>query len=391
MSRKALREKINDQLEQRKALIEGAIDEVRTLTPEEKDAKNEFEKTAQDLKDTLALIEEYRYSENFKFEEEPENCKAEALKEEIREFCETGFVGPESRAYAAANANTTSDHSIIIPTELSNFIIQKMTENSDVFAEATKIPAVNGKFNIVVDDEADDLAEIIAENTDFTQWKKMKFKSRPMDQNRYVAGYVLTQQLINDAKYDLVSYAMEKMARKHAKKAENEVFNGAGTDADLSAGFRGLKTYPGITEIESAVKDVVSIDELNEFYNSLHPAFLNSSKWYMCRSFYNKVAKLKTADGQYYVQNGVVNGKLTNTLFGLPIVVTEKITEDMPCYLGDIKQAYCIMIKKGFELKHIFGDTVQAVQGTHLLLLDIYMDGTILNTQAIIRFKNKTA
>lgn len=389
MSIKALREKMFDCKDQRRELIENAMDEVRTLTPEERSKKSELETQVSDMEKTLALLDEMRYSEDFTFTEEPENAKAEALKDEMVDFVQSGFVGTELRAFADGKLNTTTDHSIIIPTEMSNFILEKMTESSDVFAEATKIPAVKGKFNLVADDEEESLAVIVDEGKDFTDWKQMKFKSRPIDQNRYVAGYMLTQQLLNDANYDLVSFCLTKLAKKHARKAENEIFNGAGTDTDLSKGFRGLAAYPGIGEITTAVKDVITIDELNTLYNTLHPNFLNSSKWYMNRDLYQKVAQLQDAEGHYYVQNGVVNGKLGSTLFGLPIVVSDKITKAVPCFLGDIKEAYSIMIKKDFELKHVFADTTQAIQGTHLLLLDIYMDGTVLNTQAVVRLKNK--
>jgi HK97 family phage major capsid protein len=45
--------------------------------------------------------------------------------------------------------------------------------------------------------------------------------------------------------------------------------------------------------------------------------------------------------------------------------------------------AYATMVKKGAQFKRISDDTTQALRGSHLLMLDIYADGKIINNAAI--------
>ena len=62
------------------------------------------------------------------------------------------------------------------------------------------------------------------------------------------------------------------------------------------------------------------MDNLMDLYNSIHPEFLASSSFIMQRGFFNQVAKMKDSNGHYYMQNGVINGKLTYTLFGAEVI-----------------------------------------------------------------------
>ena len=105
----------------------------------------------------------------------------------------------------------------------------------------------------------------------------------------------------------------------------------------------------------------------------------------MSREYFNIVAKLKDGNNHPYLQNGVVNGKLSYTLFGAPVIVTDSLKSDTPILFGSVEQAYAVMIKKGFALQHVTGDTQQALRGSQLLVLDGYMDGAVYNPQAIAK------
>lgn len=375
---------------EKQSILDKAVNEVRSFSPMEKESLADMTAKIDKLERDIVAAEAKEISnKEFTVGEVREITEdAKALDNEFENFMKTGLRGEELRGLAAGslNSTTTDTMGVVIPTHISDFIIQKMTENSDAFAEASKFASVTGKYQLTVDDEADDEAMIVPEGTDFDDFKKLKFKGKLLDQLRFVAGYVLTQQLINNSKFDLVAYATEKMARKMARKAEQQIFQGTGTDAVPGNQFRGLDTNAnlGTVDIQGAAAGAL-LDKLNELYNTINPTFLSRAKWYMTRAQYNVIAKLKTADGQFYVQNGVVNGKLTMTLFEAPIVVTEMLSTKYPIYFGVMSEAYAIMIKKGMNMQHIFADTQNAVQGTHMLLLDIYMDGCVYDEQAMVR------
>lgn len=404
MNLKAYKEKMNALLEERDTIENAAIEEVRGITSEERAKIEAIEEKVQGMEDLMAVSEEYRYDDSLKVVGNSENERLDRINNEVREFIQRGHKGTELRAAGGAmietpatSMNKTSDHATIIPTNIANEIIKKMGVYSDIFNEVTKLPSVNGKLSITIDAADEDMASIVNEGSSFDDFKQLKFEAKQMDQNRFVGGFVLTQQLLNNSKFDLVSYATTRLAQKFAIGFENQIFNGDGSDTDLTK-FRGVlkianttKSGKWITDITSTTKDTISLDDLNMVYTALHPAYLGSSKWYMNRDAYNKVCLLKDAVGHYYVQNGMVNGKLGKTLFGLPIVVSQQIPVDTPITLMDAKEAFAVMIKKDMIMYHIFADTVNAVQATHTLLADIYADGTVLNGQAIVRLKNKTS
>ena len=104
----------------------------------------------------------------------------------------------------------------------------------------------------------------------------------------------------------------------------------------------------------------------------------------MARKTYNQIAKLKDELGHSYVQNGVVNGKPTRTLFGKAIYITDVLPESTPVIFANFYHAYAIMIKQAARLQPTV-DTENALAGTTAFVLDSYMDGAVYNPQAIAK------
>jgi HK97 family phage major capsid protein len=75
-------------------------------------------------------------------------------------------------------------------------------------------------------------------------------------------------------------------------------------------------------------------------------------------------------------------------ILGLLVIIsdvmpTELTSGSKAVALVNFGQAYAVMIKKGMEMKHIHSDSTQALRGAQLLLTDAYLDGTVINEQAI--------
>lgn len=92
----------------------------------------------------------------------------------------------------------------------------------------------------------------------------------------------------------------------------------------------------------------------------------------------------KDALGHSYVQNGVVNGRPTRTLFGKAIYITDVLPESTPIILANFYHVYAIMIKQAARLQRTI-DTENALAGTTTFVLDSYMDGAFYNPQAIAK------
>ena len=51
--------------------------------------------------------------------------------------------------------------------------------------------------------------------------------------------------------------------------------------------------------------------------------------------------------------------------------------------LINMGEAYGTLIKKGIEVQHVYADSTQALRGSQLIVASIYLDGKIINDQAI--------
>ena len=68
----------------------------------------------------------------------------------------------------------------------------------------------------------------------------------------------------------------------------------------------------------------------------------------MSRSFFNDVSRMRDKNEHLYVQNGVINGRPTKTLFGAEVLVSQSLNgQAVPVIFGNIEQAYAVMIKQG--------------------------------------------
>ncbi|HDR7890827.1 TPA: phage major capsid protein [Bacillus toyonensis] len=91
------------------------------------------------------------------------------------------------------------------------------------------------------------------------------------------------------------------------------------------------------------------------------------------RPFFNRLAKLKDGAGHFYMQNGIVNGRVSYTFLGLELIVTDSLEVgdaigQIPCVFGNIEAGYAVMIKKALPKT----DFVEAPKDFFLLNKLIY-------------------
>ncbi|MEK5205242.1 phage major capsid protein [Bacillus sp. FSL R10-2789] len=374
MNLKALKEKRNDLLSKADELINGAEKEVRSLNDGEKTEFESLTSEAEQLNKQIAELEENR-ANGEKIEENAEETNMKNTKElEVRglEQYLRKQDGEEVRAL-----QTTSQGGAVIPENVEGTIVLKMEESSPVFARARKFPSVAGNLKIAKE-TSETVAGFVGEGKDVLQGQ-INFDEVKLNQKRVGAAISLSNQLINDVAVPVVDYSVNLLARRAAKAVEKSILTGNTTEE-----FRGIIHDTEIATVEASVVDV---DQLMEVYNAIHPEFLDNSSFIMQRKFFNQIAKLKDGNKHFYMQNGVVNGKLTYTLFGAEVIVTDALTDATPLIFGNVSEAYGVMIKKGFALQHVAGDTTQALRGSQLLVLDGYMDGAVFNPQALALLK----
>ncbi|PED63982.1 phage major capsid protein [Priestia megaterium] len=373
MKLKELMEKRNNLLSEADGMIEAAEQEVRSLSEVEETRFQKITGEIEQLNEQIKEVESRR-KDGEKIENAEERSMENAVKEkEIRglEQYLRRQDGEEVRAL-----NTTSQGGAVIPENVEGTIVLKMVETSPIFARARKLASVSGSLKIAKENDST-VAGFVGEGANVLE-NGINFDEVKLTQKRVGAAITLSNQLINDSAVNIVDYSINLLARRTGKAVEKSALTGAGGEE-----FAGLINDVDVKAIPADA--TVTIENLLDLYNGIHPDFLEGSAFYMQRGFFNIVAKMKDQMGHFYMQNGVVNGKLTYTLFGAEVSVTDALPDATPCLFGNVEEAYAIMIKQGFSLQHVTGDTTQALRGSQLLVLDGYMDGAVYNPQAIAK------
>lgn len=391
MSRiKALQEKRNALIKEADELLNVSIDEVRSLTDEEQTQYDEKMAEAAKLKKTIETIEE-RAAEEAEVEvEEKREEGAEMHQEEKREL--EDLLNDEIRAvedYIKGNVTdevrsmTTAGGSggITIPTHLYDQIIRKLYEVAPLFAKARRFTPVSGTLEILRESTMGDAA-YVGEMTNLTP-QDFTFDKVKLEQRRCGSAVELSQHLINDSGIDIVAYAKEILTKRLGFALDRSVVKG-----NKNSEFEGLLSAPETCNVKLEGK-VSTYDDYREAFNNMHLDLVGDAEWIMSRAEFNRLSKLKDELGHYFMSADIIDGKPVYKIHGLPINITDAMKApegtngECVAILVNMQAAYATMVKKQAEMKHIYGDTTQSLRGSHLLLLDIYADGKIINENAI--------
>lgn len=378
---KELKEQRNNALDKMDAIkmnvnANGTGKESRSLTEQE---TADFRSLVSEVSTIDTQIEEIRNLKGNKVEER--DMAEQNLVEQrsaIQSFIKNDKAGMEERAQYV---NTTQDGSVLIPEQIADEILRKMEETSPVFEQARKYPSIEGTLKIAKEN-TDDQAGFVGENEEIPSIA-LKFGHVTLTQKRVGAAVTLTQQLLNDGAVDLLGYSANLLARRAARAVEKSIFKGEGGEK----GFVGIFSSQ-ITDSEDLNKVKISAsvtaDELADITGSVNPAYLDGAAFYMSRELFNQIRKIKDGTGDFLLQSRDVNGRIGQTILGFPVYISDVLAKEDGILFGNISNAYGILIKKGFALKHVNGDTQQTLNGTQLLAFDGYMDGNLINPEALV-------
>ena len=381
---KAHVEKINALKQELREILDNCTKEVRALSSDEKEMFIKKEQEIRELTETVKIMEE-RGKDIVEKVEVREVEKVEDVKAtEIRQM--DAFIRKNEAELRAMNMTSGAT---LIPTHLYGEVIEKLEEVAPLFSMVQKLTPVNGFLEIMKEDNigtagfVGDMTDVAT--SDFTV-KKVK-----LEQRRCGSAIELSQHLVNDSGIDIVSYAKNLLIRRLGYALDRAMVNGL----RASNQFEGLESAPASCEIETAENGVISMDDFLGTLNSLHPTYQTNAVWVMSKELFNDVAMRKDAIGNYYMlrQLNVVTNKPEYSLFGAKIYINDAVkaptSGNKACFLVDFTNSHAGMIKKAVELRHISGDTKNALRGSHTLVIDMYADVCIKNEDAMRTIKVK--
>lgn len=325
---KFLIEKRNVLVEEINNMFTSAETEKRALTEEE---QTMFDEKTKELKALDKTIEAKREARALELMDE-ETPKTPEEKEEKRSVEETEKRAFETliRENRATSDMGKTDNGAVIPTTIANQIIERVKQIAPIYALATKFN-VKGQLNFPVGKDA----ITTAYQTEFTALASSNVGFNSISLDGYLVGALskISNSLINNSQFDIVSYVVNKVAESIAIFLENELINGTTKIHGV------LDTTKNITvgKFETTA-DVPTVDELIAMQVEVPQQNQAGCVWLVSNKTLVALRQLKDGNSRYLLQDDITNG-FGYSLLGKPVMVSDNMTDTNVVY-GDFSAMY---------------------------------------------------
>lgn len=323
-------EKRNSLFAEAQKIVGSVKKENRNFSDDEKTKYGELIAEVRRLDDMLAKEKEIRSLELKKQPDPPaagqQATRAELETRAFREFLtgkkETRDATPVNMTYGANGA--------VIPDTIMNKVIDRVVEISPLYAAATKY-AVPGDITIPkIDRSSGDIT--VAFSAEFSTLTANGFKFGSITLSGHLAAslVLISKQLINNSKIDVVSIVINKLAEKIAVFIEDFLLNGnsgisnSGIAGSMASGNK--LTVPTVASITG--------DTLIDVQDVIPDAYQSGAFWIMHSTLRTKLRKLKDGQGNYLLIPDFQKGS-GYTLLGKPVFVTDNLPTALAATSGD--------------------------------------------------------
>ena len=275
--------------------------------------------------------------------------------------------------------DTAGNGGVTAPVTVNSQIIAKLDEEAPVFQAVRHFPSQRGSLKLPRETDVAE-AGFVGEGVD-VKGISTTLGTVKLNQKRVGASVQLTNDLLNDSAVDVLTYSTQRLGRAMARAIEKAILTGAATGQDADESFHPIIGDKGVKTATYAG----TVEDLIQFHNSLNPAYLAGAMWVVSREQFDVITKLKDGDGRYLVLNNMIGDVPGYTLLGSRIFVSDALKgAKSEIVFGNFNEGYGLMVKQGMNLKHVTDDTKQALSGGHLIVLDAYMDGAVINPDAFV-------
>lgn len=319
MSYKNLVELKNDKINQAEKILADAEVNKRELTEEEAEELAEIRDDVKRIKEALMIGDELDDSEDKQPKEEPapdgDAPKPTPEQQERRAF-ENYIRG--RIVHERAVELTKTDNGSVIPTTIAKQIVKKVYDISPILEKSQKYN-VKGKLQIpYYDVEGGGITVAYAEEFKPLASTNGKFKSIELD--GFLAGALskVSNSLINNGQFDIVSFVVDQMAEDIARFIERELL--IGTEGKVT----GLSTIQN--KVTAAAAGAITSDEVVKLKDSIKDVYQSNAIWIMSSNTRTALRLLKGADDHYLLQDDITS-EFGSTLLGKPVYVSDSMPE----------------------------------------------------------------
>ena len=285
-------------------------------------------------------------------------------------------VTPEMRN--ALQEGVDSEGGYLVPDEFERTLVQGLNENTIIRAHAHVITTSSGLHKIPVV-AAHGSAAWIDEEGAYTESDET-FGQVQLDAHKVGTIIKVSEELLNDAAFDLEGYIRSEFIRRIGDKEEDAFLNGNGSSKPT-----GIlnETGGGQVGVTTASTTAITSDELIDLFYSLKAPYRKNAIWVLNDSTVKAIRKLKDSTGNYLLQPALKDGEVS-TILGRPYFTSTYAPEiaagTKTVVFGDLKY-YWIGDRQGISFRRL--NELYAGNGQVGFLASKRLDGKTVLPEAI--------
>lgn len=318
---KELFEKKNDLIEQMSSIVNTAKAEQRAVTADEAKQFNDCEAEVKNIENTIEMEKKMESLEN-KVITAPVENKAVDIKARDEKI----FANMIRQIKNADTPMEKTDGSATIPQTIADRIISIVYATCPIFERSEHYIL---KGNLVIPAEDAENTNLSMDYADeFTEAESGKIKIKQINLGEFLGRALckVSKSLINNSKFDIVGYVIDRMAKAITRFMEKELLNG--TEGKIE----GLT---GVTQtVETKASGKISGDDLIDAQEAVLDEFQDPAIWIMSRNTRKSIRKLKDDVGRYLL-NRDFEQKWGYELLGKPVYTTDQLADGVVFY-GDM-------------------------------------------------------
>ena len=317
MSYKNLVELKNDKITKAEKILADAEVNKRELTEDEAAELAEIRDDVKRIKDALKIGDELDDSKDKQPKQEPMPAGGEPKptqeQQDTRAF--ENFIRGRV-IHERAGELTKTDNGAVIPSTIAQQIIKKVYDVSPILEKSQKYN-VKGKLQIPYYDTTDG-GITVAYATEFTPLTSSNGKFKNITLDGFLAGALskISNSLINNSQFDIVSFVVNQMGEDIARFIEHELLIGTSNKVE------GLSKLTN--SVTAAAQTAITADEVVKLKDSIKDVYQNNAIWVMSPATRTALRLLKGSDGHYLLQDDIT-AEFGSTLLGKPVYVSDNM------------------------------------------------------------------
>ena len=212
----------------------------------------------------------------------------------------------------ALQEGVDSEGGYLVPDEYERTLVQALSEETAIRQHAKVITTSSGTHKIPIVASHGEAAWM--EEEDAFQQSDESFGQVNLDAHKVGTLIKVSEELLNDAAFDLEGYMRSEFARRIGDKEEDAFLNGNGSHKPTGLLHETAGAQVGVT---ASTTTGITADELIDLFHSLKAPYRKKAVWILNDSTMKYIRKLKDGNGVYLWQPGIRDGEV-NTILGKP-------------------------------------------------------------------------